>query len=613
MNESIEPRRGRDRAVPGDRRPLGRSDGDRPGRARAGRARPRRRVRRHARPLPHDQPRHARRGHAHVPRGHGGARRPPAGPTRGCARDPRTPRHRRRRRPVSSVRPTAAPRSGSARLQTRQGRRRDRRCSAAATPSRPTTARRWRSAAGSRSRTRPRAPYRRRGGRARRAEKPHRRHVLRPDVRAVGRSVRAHAAERARRARSRSTPRTRSRPATDAPLEHAIAGFARRQGARRARHRRRGRCRRRRSPLSSTRSASRATAGCGSSTSRSPRSVCPRDDRRGAELIEHDVAGEAVGEGRHARRHLAARHDVAHDLGEAPHRVEVAVGRRGARAPRASRSSRRPSPWRSSTRSSASDLARPRSRRGPRGGARTVALATNLLSMRDADRRLRAASVAVRPSSAVHVVHAALIVGTLGHVDARPGVDTRDLAEAPADRVDRVRRPRADPAAAARTGRTASRTAAAARVIRPTGASTARARSRPSLLVRTSSRSNRRTGWNRNSKLHSAMALPDAASSASARASSASIANGLSHNTALPAASAARTCAACRNGGECTLTRSTSRRSIARATSVVVAGRDDVDDLAAVGGREGRRDDAGAEPGADNGDLHSPSTSDASS
>ena len=54
-----------------------------------------------------------------------------------------------------------------------------------------------------------------------------------------------------------------------------------------------------------------------------------RDHRRGAQLIEHDVAGEAVGERGHARRDLAGRHDVAYHLGEAPHRVVVPVaGRR---------------------------------------------------------------------------------------------------------------------------------------------------------------------------------------------------------------------------------------------------------------------------------------------
>ena len=149
---------------------------------------------------------------------------------------------------------------------------------------------------------------------------------------------------RASCARSRARP-TRAAPvdaayeiatATDAPLEHAIAALARAKvlaalgtddaddaaddadlPARRARPHRR-----------------RLAADLRPRARRRQRSLVTH--RRGAELIEHDVAGEAVGERRHAGRHLAARHDVAHDLGEAAHRIVVPVGA-GAlrRAPRA--------------------------------------------------------------------------------------------------------------------------------------------------------------------------------------------------------------------------------------------------------------------------------------
>ena len=54
-------------------------------------------------------------------------------------------------------------------------------------------------------------------------------------------------------------------------------------------------------------------------------------------------------------------------------------------------------------------------------------------------------------------------------------------------------------------------------------------------------------------------------------------------------------------------------RATARRDRLVVAGRHDVDDLAAVGLGERGRDDPGAEAGADHGDLHSPITSGASS
>ncbi len=116
---------------------------------------------------------------------------------------------------------------GLARLQTRHGRRRDRRCSAAATPiandDGPAMAIGCRLALAY-------AAARRTDDAAvvlAELETPDRRFVLRPDVRPVGRRVRAHAAERARRARVRSTRRYELALATDAPLEHAIAGLAR--------------------------------------------------------------------------------------------------------------------------------------------------------------------------------------------------------------------------------------------------------------------------------------------------------------------------------------------------------------------------------------------------
>ena len=50
------------------------------------------------------------------------------------------------------------------------------------------------------------------------------------------------------------------------------------------------------------------------------------------QLIEHEVAGVTVGEGRHAGRHLAAGHDVSHHLGEAAHRHRRDRRRPGASA-----------------------------------------------------------------------------------------------------------------------------------------------------------------------------------------------------------------------------------------------------------------------------------------
>ena len=96
MHESIERGARRDRAVPGDRRPLGRGHGDRLGRARARRARaattstPTRLA--HYRDVARDMPDEGMRTFPEVD---GGARRPAAGPTRSGAGDPRAPRPRR--------------------------------------------------------------------------------------------------------------------------------------------------------------------------------------------------------------------------------------------------------------------------------------------------------------------------------------------------------------------------------------------------------------------------------------------------------------------------------------------------------------------------------------
>ena len=111
----------------------------------------------------------------------------------------------------------------------------------AATPTPPTTARRCRSGAGSRSRTRPRTAPTTPTLVIADLQRRDRRHVLRPHARAVGRELRAHAAGRARRAARPIDAAYEIATATDAPLEHAIAALARAQGARRARRRRRRR------------------------------------------------------------------------------------------------------------------------------------------------------------------------------------------------------------------------------------------------------------------------------------------------------------------------------------------------------------------------------------
>ena len=243
---------------------------------------------------------------------------------------------------VSSDSPTAAPRSGSrcsssARSTTRST------CSRAATRTSTEDGPAMVDRLPARARVRGRAARRRRRRRDRRDA-------------SAARAARSPTAcsrcgPRASCARSRARP-TRAAPidaayeiatATDAPLEHAIAALARakvlaalgaddadaaadeadRQLDAARPHRRRLGARLR--PRARRRHGSLVTY------------------RRGAELIEHDVAGVAVGERRHAGRDLAAGHDVAHDLGEAAHRIVVAVG--AARSARASgvRSSRVPS------------------------------------------------------------------------------------------------------------------------------------------------------------------------------------------------------------------------------------------------------------------------------
>ena len=179
------------------------------------------------------------------------------------------------------------------------------------------------------------------------------------------------------------------------------------------------------------------------------------------------------------------------------------------------------------------------------------------------------------------------------------GLDAAHLAEAPPDRVDRVRTPRADPARRRDRGRTASRSAAAAPASRPRGASTARARSR---RARRCARARAAAGARDGSGTRScrARSRPRPRLRRRARPLRRRRARTACRTAPpCPAASAARTCAACRNGGECTLTRSTSGRADDTRDRGVVARRDDVDDLAAVGRVERGRDDARAEAGAD--------------
>ncbi len=197
-----------DRAVPGDRRPLGRGDGDRVGDPGPGRARPGRRLRGVARPVLRGCPGPSRRRDAHDPghrRGVGSA----ATRRRGRRRhDPRSDR-------VADANDLGATDAlaavGLARLQLgdvtgaidatrRSVRSRDRR--------RPGAGGRL----PARARLRNRAPVRRRPRRPRSHERPQRRDVLRPDDRAVGRSARARADRERRRARQRRRrPRDRDR------------------------------------------------------------------------------------------------------------------------------------------------------------------------------------------------------------------------------------------------------------------------------------------------------------------------------------------------------------------------------------------------------------------
>ena len=193
----------------------------------ARRARPRRRVRRHARALPRDLARHARRGHAHVPRGHGVARRPPTGPARRRPGDPRArSTSAATTTAASSGSPTAARRSGLTLLQL--GKVDDaidvlERGYADVDRRRPGDVDRL----PPRARVRGRAAHRRSRRRDRRAAAAHRRNVLGPHPRALGRELRPHAAGRARRAwpgRRRLRDRDRDRRAARARDRRARAG-----------------------------------------------------------------------------------------------------------------------------------------------------------------------------------------------------------------------------------------------------------------------------------------------------------------------------------------------------------------------------------------------------
>ena len=176
---------------------------------------------------------------------------------------------RRRRRPARRRR---RQRRGRARAAaTRRRRRRDRRARTRLRGARPTTARRWRSAAGSRSRTRSHTAPTTPTHVIAELNAPRRRHVLRPHDRAVGREPRAHAAGRGD-ARAASTPPTRSRPR---PTRRSSTRSPRSPGHA---------CSRRSAPTTPADAAAdaatqldearahRPTAGCGSSTSHSPAS-----------------------------------------------------------------------------------------------------------------------------------------------------------------------------------------------------------------------------------------------------------------------------------------------------------------------------------------------------
>ena len=191
--------------------------------------------------------------------------------------------------------------------------------SSAATRPRPTTARRWRSAAGSRSRTRPRTAPTTPTLVVAELQRPQRRHVLRPHDRALGREPRAHA-----------TGSGDGRGSVDAAYAIATATDAR-SSTRSPRWRARG-CSRRSATDDADDAADDADGQLDAARPHRRRLARVFDlalaerqgslvsHRRGAELIEHDVAGAAVGERRHAGRHLAGGHGVAHDLGEAAHR-----------------------------------------------------------------------------------------------------------------------------------------------------------------------------------------------------------------------------------------------------------------------------------------------------
>ena len=189
-----------------------------------------------------------------------------------------------------------------------------------------------------------------------------------------------------------------------------------------------------------------------------------------------------------------------------------------------------------------------------------LSIATETSSERTSD--------ALNPSSAVQACISPRLVGSFRYVDAQQRLHLSDLrAEHEPQRVDRVRSPRADPTTAEgaveqptprpqRYPGTRQRCASSARARRGRACRRPRARAATRAPGRSGTRSCR-------ARPRPRPALRLRASAAS----SASSANGLSHSTALPSASARRTCGACRNGGECTLTRSTSGRVTSARTA----------------------------------------------
>ena len=316
---------------------------------------------------------------------------------------------------------------------------------------------------------------------------------------------------------------------------------------------------------SSKRSASPPTAGRGCSTSRSPTSAFPRDHRRGPQLIQHDVAGVTVDEGRHAGRHLASwsrrlarpRRSDASGRRDRRRRASAAVpGVRSSRVPSERRTSTRVSAMISHTASAPTTVSR--------GG--TDALAAKLLSMLTVTRP-STPSVAVMPSSAVHRCSSPCSSTRSATSIRALGLDASHLAEAPPDRVDRVRAPRADPAPAAiaveQPAVAPHRHPRAGRQVRPLH-----------VLDRTE-----RVGAHELAQQPAHGMEPELEVAERDRARVGRFPNErgrfvgvqrerlvAQHRLARRRATI-RTCAACRNGGECTLTRSTSGRAETRAIS----------------------------------------------